>query len=686
VRPREETLEICMLTQRGPWYALGLAVAALACGANGAPGGASGGAGSAMTVTTGSGAGSAGSGSPAGQAGATGAGAATGASGATGSGVGGASATGAGGTGVTGAGGASATGAGGGAAVVDHGCLLVPSATGWVPAASNAAHVQGAVYSYQDASGTTNITPLTDATHPFTNAGDGKLCVKGTAGKVVNMNFTATFGAAMGVDLCHAAPTDPMPAAKYTLATCPLQKNLAGIRFQLTGATIPTELRVVFHEGARDASTYVLAAQGANTAMFADGKVLYLATAPPPNVGGIDSIHFTIPTNAVAAVPFDFCVDRIELLTAGGACPDGAKSNPGQGGSSGATGAGGSGGGALSGTLPTNVTAADVASAYAAWKAAYVQACGDTSFVRNPQDGGSGYSEGIGYGLLLAVGNGDQPTFDALWRFYGAHTDGNGFMNWRIGASCGGTSGPGSATDGDLDAAMALVQASCKWGAAYGQPARDLIGRIKTKEIAVAGGTQVVKPGDGFNDTSCVNPSYFAPGYFRAFGRFTADTAFWNKVADDSYVTLNKLANGTTGLVPNWGHTDGASPHGECARNEATLYGYDAARTPWRIATDFRWWGTPAASAYLGKIVSFAKGKGIDSVGDKYSLDGGAVSTFHTPVTVGAFANATVASDAATANAFYQGLKGVTVNEYFPTTLKVVYLMFGAGGMARCVP
>src|SRR5205814_4649548 len=106
----------------------------------------------------------------------------------------------------------------------------------------------------------------------------------------------------MGIDICHAAPTDATPDAKYTLATCPLEKNLAGIRFQLTGATIPTELRVVFHEAARDASTYVLAAQGANTAMFADGKVLYLATAPAVNVGAIDSIHFTIPTNPVAPV------------------------------------------------------------------------------------------------------------------------------------------------------------------------------------------------------------------------------------------------------------------------------------------------------------------------------------------------------------------------------------------------
>src|SRR6185436_1272625 len=158
-------------------------------------------------VQTGSGGASA---TGAGGSSATGAGgaSATGAGGASATGAGGASATGAGGASATGAGGASGTGAGGAAAVVDHGCLLVPTATGWVAAASNVAHVQGAVYSYQDTSGTTMITPLTDATHPFTNGGDGKLCVKGTAGKVVNMDFAKTFGAAMGIDVCHAAPTD----------------------------------------------------------------------------------------------------------------------------------------------------------------------------------------------------------------------------------------------------------------------------------------------------------------------------------------------------------------------------------------------------------------------------------------------------------------------------------------------
>ena len=76
--------------------------------------------------------------------------------------------------------------------------------------------------------------------------------------------------------------------------------------------------------------------------------------------------------------------------------------------------------------------------------------------------------------------------------------------------------------------------------------------------------------------------------------------------------------------------------------------------------------------------------RGIEAVGDKYNLDGSQVGTFHTPVTVGAFANATIASDSATADKFYQSLKVLTV-DVFSATLKVLYMSLGAGMSVSCV-
>jgi endo-1,4-beta-D-glucanase Y len=569
-------------------------------------------------------------------------------------------------------GGLSAAPAGDGGAVVNHGCRLVASPTGFIDVRSNNANVQGAVFTY--ASKDSMIAPLTSAGAGFTSAGDGKLCVKGSAAKVLNMDYASYFGAAMGIDLCSDAAT----RKKYTLATCPGGSKLVGLRFQVTGTTIPGELRATFNEAGRTTNGYVLVGQGMNEALFANGKVLYDTKQPPTTVANIDSLHFTIPTNVMQPVAFDFCIEKIELVTKGGTCDMGASTlgmmMP----------AAGNVGG-LAGTLPTVVAAADLSSGYDAWKATYVRSCpGKGAYVTNPQDGGSAYSEGIGYGMLLAVANGDQATFDALWSFYKANTDGNGLMHWKV-QGCGGVTGQNSATDGDIDVAMALVQASCKFGMAYGAPAKDLIGKIKSREIVLVGGVQVVRPGDAFNDPTCINPSYFAPGFFRAFGRFTGDSAFWDRVASDTYVHLGKVAHPTTGLVPNWAHTDGKAPQGECGRPDARLFGYDAARTPWRLAADYRFWGTASAKALLEKHVAFAKTKGIDAIGDKYNLDGSVVNGFHTPVTTGAFATATVASDAATANMFYQALKANTVNEYFPATLKLLYLAFGAGKLDRCV-
>ena len=346
---------------------------------------------------------------------------------------------------------------------------------------------------------------------------------------------------------------------------------------------------------------------GTNVVKFADGKVLHTPTDPPANVANIDSVHFTIPADTTDATPFDFCLEKIEPITTGGTCDMGFVGAPDAGAGGGASDGGSTG--ALHGTLPSNVTASDVTTAYNKWKATYVKSCASGgSYVTNPQDNNNGYSEGIGYGMLLAVANGDQTTFDALYTFYSSHTNSSGLMEWKI-AGCGAATSNAAATDGDLDSAMALVQATCKWPTGgYTAKATSLIGKIKALSTA-SGGLSLLRPGNAFTDATCFNPSYVAPGYYRAFAKIASDTS-WNKLADDSYPLLIKVANGTTGLVPNWAHTDGSAPHGECNGTEAKIYGYDAARTPWRIATDYAWWGTAAAGSLLTKYVAFANKAG----------------------------------------------------------------------------
>jgi len=194
-------------------------------------------------------------------------------------------------------------------------------------------------------------------------------------------------------------------------------------------------------------------------------------------------------------------------------------------------------------------------------------------------------------------------------------------MGWKASGCGSGSVDSNSASDADLDAAMALIQASCKWGGSYLAAAQTLIAAIKANEI-IEGSENFLKPAHTGLD-SCQNVSYASPAYYRAFAKKKTDqAAFWNKLANDSYVQLARSANGSTGLVPNWSNLQGGAGCG--GKPNGDRYGYDAARAPWRVATDYVWNGTPAAKDCLGKLVTWVDGPagGITAIGDLYQLGG----------------------------------------------------------------
>ncbi len=270
------------------------------------------------------------------------------------------------------------------------------------------------------------------------------------------------------------------------------------------------------------------------------------------------------------------------------------------------------------GFAPTNVTKADAQAAYDAWKAANLEDCsGGVSRVRWENDKlDATVSEGVGYGALLTVTFGDRSAFDGLVAYAKQMQDANGLMNWlRYGCDAhretkDSSSPDNAAADADLDLAMALLMAQCKWGdAKYGDQATQLINAIRKNMFMDYNGLHVLKPGDStwFSGlgAGCINYSYLAPAYFRAFAKqVSADADFWNKAADDSYELLGKATNSVTGLVRNWGSVDGGSATGDCfnAYKRADSFGADAARTPWRIATDYLLYTTPKAKAWSDKL------------------------------------------------------------------------------------
>jgi endo-1,4-beta-D-glucanase Y len=285
---------------------------------------------------------------------------------------------------------------------------------------------------------------------------------------------------------------------------------------------------------------------------------------------------------------------------------------------------------------PRGASIDDVVTAYNQWKSAVVTADGAGGYLRikKPDSGsviGSTVSEGIGYGMILAVFMGDQYLFDNLWKYERVHLDAQGLMNWEIGPDGKVTpGGAGAATDGDEDMAFALVMANRQWGGSgslddtYLNTAKTLIDAIWKYEVDHTRG-EMLRPGDQWGNVDVTNPSYFAPAYYRIFGEVTGKAADWSKVVDSSYSIIEKSLNAASGnanngLVPAWCNSAGTPVE---AYSGAPLYFQnDSTRTPFRVGQDYCYIGEPRAKSYLAKISDFYVSVGISNIVTGYNLDG----------------------------------------------------------------
>ncbi len=270
---------------------------------------------------------------------------------------------------------------------------------------------------------------------------------------------------------------------------------------------------------------------------------------------------------------------------------------------------------------------ADVLAAYNKWYSDCVVTDSSTGYQRvtRPNDSGlnlnSTVSEGIGYGLVIAVYMNDEKLFDSIWNYEQKHLDGNHLMNWYIDQS-GANDGTGAATDADEDMAWALLMANRQWGGSgtlsntYLNFAVSQINNIYATELN--GG--VPDGGDGFTP---INPSYFDPGYYREFASATNNSG-WLAVAASCYTVLNDnlsqgYGNANNGLDSAWCTNAGVST---ATNNSPWDYQYDACRTPFRTVKDFLWFGTASAQTYLTKTSNFFSGIGAVSIVDGYQLNG----------------------------------------------------------------
>ncbi|KAB8145973.1 glycoside hydrolase [Chloroflexia bacterium SDU3-3] len=302
----------------------------------------------------------------------------------------------------------------------------------------------------------------------------------------------------------------------------------------------------------------------------------------------------------------------------------------------------------------------DVTAAWQQWKSTTITSNnaggGGRLRVMGGTDSGSTVSEGQGYGILFSSIFDEQSTLDGLWLFARDHLDKYGLMHWHIG-SPGQLIGEYAATDGDEDMALGLMNACIKvrkgawsnspYGIDYCSAATSMINAIYQYEVDKPGseppaglsnnqGGELL-PGDAWLLTrdypeGIVNLSYFSPGYFTAFGKFTGNTSGWNTVNARNYAITN-LAQGKAGncskLISNWNQYDGDPQTVSWQPDTSHYWGWDAARFAWRIAVDKAWYNTANARETMNEVGGFFSSVGISNVRAQYRLDGTSIDSYH---------------------------------------------------------
>lgn len=341
------------------------------------------------------------------------------------------------------------------------------------------------------------------------------------------------------------------------------------------------------------------------------------------------------------------------------------------------------------GLMPNNIQQNDIHDVYVDWRQQFVESCSNNRYRIRFDEPSHTVSEGIGYGMLLSVYANDKEVFDGLWLYYQSFLNSNGVMHWKVNG-CTNNIEQNGATDAELDVAYALIVADKRWqsnGAInYNSDALSLIQIIKDKEVER--GTFVLKPGDMWGGSINTNPSYLAPGYFRTFGIYSNDITYWNAVAAKSYEILNanlSQNNAVYNLVSDWCKSDGTySDIVPWAFNQGQSYYYDAARTPWRIAVDYIWYGTDESIAYNQLCIDFVNAKGgFDEIYPGYHQNGTPIhTTFKDPTFTGAYSSAAMSSTNQTfVNSGYSELKSQVTTAYFGATLRALYMFALSGNM-----
>ncbi len=210
-------------------------------------------------------------------------------------------------------------------------------------------------------------------------------------------------------------------------------------------------------------------------------------------------------------------------------------------------------------------------------------------------------TEGMSYGMMMAVQLDRRDVFDRLWKWTAKHMymeegENAGYFAWSCNTD-GTKRAHGPAPDGEEYFALALFFASHRWGDGeppldYGVKARDLLSVCVHKGEDGIGHpmwnrhNKLIKfvPNCEYTD-----PSYHLPHFYELFALWAneEDRVFWTEAAAASRNYLRLACHPETGLAPEYAYYDGMP-------NDERGYGHffsDSYRVAANIGLDAEWFG-----------------------------------------------------------------------------------------------
>ena len=251
-------------------------------------------------------------------------------------------------------------------------------------------------------------------------------------------------------------------------------------------------------------------------------------------------------------------------------------------------------------------------------------------------------TEGMSYGLMIAVQFDRKDIFDRLWRWskkYMQHQEGplKGYFAWSC-KTDGTRNAQGPASDGELYYVTSLIFASNRWGNSTGinylAEAQNILNcsmqKIGMERVAPLINLEhqlITFTPDPFGGRF-TDPSYHVPAFYEVWARWAEDgrSEFWRVCARKSREYLHKSIHPVTGLNPDYNNYDGTLLGSKRVIGDA--FRFDSWRVPMNIALDYSWACADRKwqQEYGNKIQNFFYSQGIDSFVDQYNVDGTTVT------------------------------------------------------------